>query len=407
MKKNGAVSAMLTPAAGDGWLKPDTSGKPQAFAALSDVATAIPPGAAVHLALPCHSLIIEGLRLPTTERAELAGMVRIQMEKSLPYPLDEVSSDFIVVETTGTDSAVVSLAASHASLDALCRPLREHRLLPQRITPYVLHVAAACPQHETVLAIYPEHGHIVMIIASGGHLCWAHVVVENDAATFATELPQALLAATMEGAPSEFARVLLAAEAAHLSPALRSILAVPIDPLPPVSASLEGEVNLVPKSWRSAAQAQVRARQWRRRLMIVAALYLVAFVSGAVYWFTLQRESQRLAAQLSSVQPALAAIQARQARSDVLAPAFDSHRTAVEVLFLLQRALPDQSTKITELDLQPSQWRVVGEAINAGHAIDYISRLKADPDLKDYEITAGPPTLLPNEHAQFNIFGKR
>ena len=408
MKKEGAVRATLNPAPGNGWVKTDASGKSQEFATLAETAATIAPGSTVHLALPCHSLVIEGLRLPTTEADELGGMVRIQLEKNLPYPPDEVSTDFVLVETTASESSVVSLAASHASLDTLCQPLRERRALPDRITPYVLHVAAACPRHETVLAIYPEHGNLAMIIATGGRLCWAHLVPEGDAASFAIELPQALLAASMEGAPSEFSRVLLAAELSSLGPTLQDTLAVPIDPLPPIPSSLEGKLNLVPKSWRHAAQSQVRARQTKRRLIIAAVLYVVALVAFVLYWFALQKEAQQLSARVAAAQPTLTAIQQRQARSNALAPAFDSSRTTVELLFLVQRALPDDSTKITEFDQQPGgAWRVVGEAASAAHAIDYVNRLKADPELKVYEITAGPPALLPNEHAQFNIFGKR
>jgi hypothetical protein len=63
--------------------------------------------------------------------------------------------------------------------------------------------------------------------------------------------------------------------------------------------------------------------------------------------------------------------------------------------------------RITEFDQQPGQWRVTGEAPNAGLAIDYVTRLKADPELAAYQINASPPQLLPNEHAQFSIFGTR
>jgi hypothetical protein len=407
MNKEGAVSAMLTPAPGDGWRKTDAAGASQEFRTLQEAAASMAPNAQIQIALPCHLLVIEGLRLPTIERDELPGMVRIQMEKNLPYPLEEVSTDFVTVETTATDSAVVSLAASHASLGSLCRPLRERSMLVERITPYVLHVASACPRHETVLAVYLEHSQFVMIIATGGRLCWAHIVPENDADGFAIALPQALLAATMDGAPAEFARVLIAPEAASIEPALRATLAVPVDRLDPIPPVLEGTLNLLPRSWRHAAEAQVRARQLKHRLAIAAVLYVAALVAAGAYGYKLHSESQRLTAELAAAQPKLTSIQTQQTRSNTLAPAFDSRRTTLETLFLVLRNLPDDSTKVTEFDQRPDEWRVVGEAVNAGHAIDYINKLKADPDLKIFEITAGPPTLLPNEHAQFNIFGKR
>ena len=40
------------------------------------------------------------------------------------------------------------MTAPHATLEKLCEPLRQRGLLPERITPYVLHVAAACPPYQ-------------------------------------------------------------------------------------------------------------------------------------------------------------------------------------------------------------------------------------------------------------------
>jgi hypothetical protein len=54
----------------------------------------------------------------------------------------------------------------------------------------------------------------------------------------------------------------------------------------------------------------------------------------------------------------------------------------------------------------PQQWRVVGEAPTASLAIEYLSRLKRDPDLGRSDISADPPRLLANERAQFQVIGK-
>lgn len=406
MKQNGAAIAMLTPAA-DGWTLHDATGCQQIFATLAEAAATLKPGLALHLALPCDALIIEGLRLPTPDRSELPSMVRLQLEKSLPYPLEEVSADFIVLETTPKESSVVSIVASHAALEKLCQPLRQRGVSPRWVTPYVLHVAAACPAAETVLAVYPEQKQIVLAICAAGKLSWAHIIASTSAAELSAELPQALLVAAMEGAPTDFRRVLLAPEARALTPVLRGALPQPIDPLPAISPMLDAPLNLVPPSWLLVAQQAVQARRMRRNLQLAGLFYFCVLAAGAVYWFLMNREAEALARQVAAAQPKLQFIQARQARSNILAPAADPARSTVELLYLIQRAIPDGATRITEFDQQMDQWRVVGEAPNAALAIDYMNRLKADPDLSAYQISAGPPQLLPNEHAQFNIFGKR
>ena len=78
----------------------------------------------------------------------------------------------------------------------------------------------------------------------------------------------------------------------------------------------------------------------------------------------------------------------------------------MELLYQASRNLPTDGIRITEFDLQATQWRIIGEAPTANLAIDYVSRLKAEKELKTFLIEAKPPQLLPNEHAQFTIYGK-
>jgi hypothetical protein len=49
---------------------------------------------------------------------------------------------------------------------------------------------------------------------------------------------------------------------------------------------------------------------------------------------------------------------------------------------------------------------VEGEAPTASLAIQYVDALRANPELKEFNISGGPPEILPNEHAHFRIFAK-
>jgi len=109
MKNAGADVVLLTPAA-DGWLVHD-GGSIRNVSTLAAAIPLLPAGRAVRLALPCQALIIEGLKLPATQRDELAGMIHLQLEKNLPYPLEEISSDFLVIESDAKQSTVISVAA--------------------------------------------------------------------------------------------------------------------------------------------------------------------------------------------------------------------------------------------------------------------------------------------------------
>ena len=144
MKKTGAAPALLTPDA-IAWRLLRAGVPPQKFATLAEAAAALPAGTHLHLALPCQAVLLERMTLPATDRAELAGMVQLQLEKSLPFPIEDVSADFLIVETGETESTLVSAAAQHGQLAALCAPLRERGRPPEKITPFAMHIAAANP----------------------------------------------------------------------------------------------------------------------------------------------------------------------------------------------------------------------------------------------------------------------
>ena len=119
MKKSGASAALLTPDA-HGWRVRLPGGQFQSGKTLGEVVAALPPSQAIHLALPCNATLIERMKFPSTDRDELAGMLQLQLEKTLPYPVEEVSSGFEVISQQENESTLVSVAANNAQLDRLC-----------------------------------------------------------------------------------------------------------------------------------------------------------------------------------------------------------------------------------------------------------------------------------------------
>jgi hypothetical protein len=228
----------------------------------------------------------------------------------------------------------------------------------------------------------------------------------TDAPAFAAEFPSLMLTAAMHGVPNAFARVLLSPELTACESFLQSEGHAPVGALPLVTPGVVCEMNLVSSDWQSAAGLHRRGKVWRKRAMAAAALYLVVVVLAGVDLFIQHRRATSLETEMNAQRPALALLQSRQARFASLAAAIDSRQYTIELLYLLQRCLPADSVRFTEFEQMPQQWRVVGEAPNAGLAIDYLSRLKHDPDLSANEISADPPRLLANERAQFQVVGK-
>ena len=405
MKKSGAALALLTPDA-DGWRLTRAGLSAQKIATLGEAAAALPEGTRLHLALPCQAVLLERMTLPATDRAELAGMVQLQLEKTLPFPIEGVSSDFVVVASGENESTLVSAAAQHSQIETLCRPLRDRDRLPEKITPFPMHIAAACPADETVLAVYPEQGQLVVAICENSRLAWTQVLPTTDAAALRSELPQLLLGAEMEGAPVVFSRVCLAEECAPLADVFREFFQVPVEPAAFGGALPEPAVNLVPPSWRDDEKRGARAAHWRQRLIAAGVVYVLAIIAAFAYLAWLKAQARKIDAQYAAAAPVEKYVLAQEARSKVLAQAIDPARYARELLYQINKNRPTDEIHITEFDLQPNQWRIVGEAPSANLAIDYISKLKEEKELGAFVIDAKPPQLLPNEHAQFTIFGK-
>src|SRR5262245_35835448 len=61
------------------------------------------------LGLPVSAVIAQRFRLPSVDPAEFPEMIRLQIEKLLPFPADEVTSDFELIEQSESESVVSAI----------------------------------------------------------------------------------------------------------------------------------------------------------------------------------------------------------------------------------------------------------------------------------------------------------
>jgi hypothetical protein len=405
MKKPGAEVALLTPSS-NGWRLEHARAVKEA-ASLGEAVALVPAAAPLHLALPCHAALLERFTLPSADRTELAGMAQLQLEKTLPYPLEEVTSDLEVVEQGTEESTVLSIAVHTPVLEQLCEPLRVREHLPTRITLFAQQAAAKAPTAGDTLLLWKEQEHLVMAIAEKGRLSWAQTLAATEERELEDELPAALLAAEMNGVPTQFARVMLAQDCAALGSVLRPLLECPVDlfsiaEVPPTETG-----NLLPPGWAAESNRQQRFERTKQRLLIAAVIYLLLVAIGFLYLAWTKRQLQVIDLQIGKTRPKIEKTRLQKNHRDALSPAIDPSRYAVEVIWQICHNRPSEQVHITQFICGPTQFQVDGEAPSAALAIDYMDKLKAEPTLSDYRIESGPPQILPNESAQFRIFGKR
>lgn len=407
MKKNGASHALVSPGA-TGWRIRLNGGTDSTVPTLDEALSVIPDDAHIELSLPCQSVLLERHKLPATDRAELADMLQLQLEKTLPFPVEEVSHGYELLGQEDNESTILSIAAHHTQLDQICAPLRDKGRLPERITLEAQRVAAACPVNETVLALWPEQEQLVAAIVTGGKLAWAQPMSSRDAETVLSELPGLLISAEIEGVPVNFAEILLSRQCADLEPALAGELDKPIRPLAD-DEKTEAGLDLLPASWQHEAHRRERGEKLKQNLLLAAVIYLVllagAFITLALY----KKKVQNIQNQAATEAPKYAVINQQKARWDTFAPAVENSRYAVEVMFQLwkdwKKFKDDNNLQFVGFTFKPSEWVLKGEG-TIDSQFQFSQAVKKNFDLADFYDIDAKYTPLKDNRVTFTVSGR-
>ena len=406
--RQGPRLVTITPAA-DGWrVGGVVDGQdPRSVRTVEEVAAEIPEGATIRLSLPVSAVLMERMHLPSTDREELGSMVILQLEKTLPYGGEELTSGFDNIHQEENECDLLAIAVSNEQLDELCQPLRLQRKLPDQVTVFAIQLAAKFPAEEVLAFIFREGDATILAVAQKGKLVAAHARPTTDPQEFLTELPRMLLAAELEGAPVNFSKVAVERELSDWMGGLREQFAGVPTLLVPMDAPLEpGPIDLVPAGWTQEQQKQARQAKLRDWLAVAGVIYLVFLLGAAGYIIWLQHQVGTIDAKVVAATPAVDSIASQKARWTALQPATDPTRYTVELLQQINKSIPSEDLKVTVFDETPAQFMVEGEAPTAAMAIQYMDALKSNSDLNSFHLDAGPPEILPNEHAHFRIFAK-
>jgi len=404
MKNHSTPAALLSPDA-HGWRVSVAGGGERNMPTLGEALAALPAHAQVELALPCQAVIIERHKLPSTDRAELADMLQLQLEKTLPYPLDDVSHGFEILAQNENESTVLTVAASRAQLDELCAPLREKGRIPGRITLQALRVAAACPETANVLALWPEQEQTVCAIITEGKLAWAQPIVGLAEDLVLADLPGLLLAAEQAGVSTDFTEIRVNEDAIALGQALAMQFGKPVVHLGELPAP-KSELDLLPPSWQAEVRRQERGANLKQNLLIGAVCYLVLVAAAFGYLAWLKRQVNVSQREHDAMKPRFSGIEKQMARWDSLAPVVEPKRYIVEVLHQLHKSWQgNDKLQFTSFTFSPKEWVMKGEATTDAR-FDLITRLKQNKELDGFDLTTPPEQPLKDDRITFVITGR-
>ena len=357
------------------------------------------------LGLPVSSVMAQRFRLPSVDPAEFPDMIRLQIEKSLPFPADEVTSDFELIEQSENESVVSAIAISNEQLAELASPLLDRGYIPRQVTVYAAQRASTYAPKGNALLIYPEGEMLVYAMTENGKLSLARSI-ERNGDQLETELPQLRLSAELQGIDASSPNVLLDETCYELRDAIQGILASPTEivgiELPPAPVKL----NLLPESWRRRRLQLVRQVEWRKRIAWIGGAYVGAIVLLFAYLGLVRFQVGRFDRRIAHDAPETEFVRATEARWQALAPAIDLHYYPVEILQHLFESLPSADVRITVYNQSARQISVDGEANTAALAYEFIDKIKKNPDLRTFQFDMAAPRILPNNHAQFRLEGK-
>ncbi|MEO8350662.1 MAG: hypothetical protein ABI680_02965 [Chthoniobacteraceae bacterium] len=405
MKKNKTSTpvAVLAPEA-QGWKLTLPTGETHVGQNLEEATAMLQPAQALHLELPCHAAVFERMTLPSIDRDELAGMVELQLEKTLPYPLEEVSRGFEIISQTENESTIVAVAANTEQLERLCEPLRKRACLPEKVTVQAQHVTAQCPDEGSFLCLWPEEGQLVVAVCEQGKLSFATSLPSTEAEPLLTELPAFLLNADMAGVPTDFAGLRLAPACGGLRDQLAEYFGKPVEVASFDGSIADSGINLVPGSWGIERRRVEQSANLKQRLQVVAAAYLLLVAGAFMYLAWQKRQVRQLEVQIARTQPLVESSAAQQTRWRILVPAVDPGRFLVELTHLFYESRPSSNVKFTLIRVDAKGWQLKGQApVDAVY--QFTSKLKAEPGLQPFTLNTPQPRIGENEEAEFEISG--
>jgi len=333
-------------------------------------------------------------------------MMRIQLEKALPFSLDEVTTDFEVVEQSESESVIAAAAVRNDQLSEIAAPLLERGLIPRQVTVYASQRASTYAPNGNALLIYREGESLVSAVAENGKVSLTRTLDGGDAEQLRVELPQFAVSVQIQGIMGPFPNVLLDESCYQLRDTVEDLVGqrpelVGIE-MPPAPVKL----NLVPASWKQRRAQLVRHNEWRKRLVWAGGLYGGLFALGVVYLIGLRAMIGYLNSAVGRDAAQTQFVRTAEANWKALAPAIDSRYYPVEILLHLFESLPSADVRITTYDQSARQISVEGEANSPALAYQFVEKIKKNGPLQVYNFTMGAPRILPNNHAQFRIEGR-
>jgi len=127
----------------------------------------------VTVALPSSQLLMRVLELPSTDPKEITGMVELQMDQISPFPADQLTLSYELLEETENHSRVLAVAAPRNSVDELGELFKSKNVYIRSLDAEILAWWSLLVAHSDV----PSEGRVILILEE--HTEFSMIVVDD------------------------------------------------------------------------------------------------------------------------------------------------------------------------------------------------------------------------------------
>ena len=364
----------------------------------------------VVLALPLSRLLVRVIRLPVEVREDLADAVALQMDKLSPFPGEELSVGFEILNETEKDLWVFAAAMPAAVFEGLGEALRVAKLQVVRTDAAVLgwfrSLCGPCQltrPGRRVLLMNPDDGWELLVLDHGVPVLVRGLGALTDDEALVRELILSLLNVELEAGSAPIVEALLVSKDApppELLRKLQDLVGVAVRHVVPPSedSGIEGvavrtgegaALDLTPQVWRDAA----RESRVRRRVLTGAgialgiwAVFMAVLFSGPVVYKQLtvraRNDSRAHAKEYKRVSDT-------RERVNLILAYTDRTYSSLEMLRLASACLPQGITLVGFNYRRDDGVKISGEADQPTLVYDFKNAVTEDPLFESVSL-AGP-----------------
>ncbi|MBU0676509.1 MAG: pilus assembly protein PilM [Verrucomicrobia bacterium] len=341
-------------------------GSPEMSAAVKATCRRIPN---VHLSLPSSQVLMRVVSLPSSDPAEIEGMVELQVDKFSPFPIDRMSVSFEILSREENSSRVLIAATQRENVESLGAVFQGAEILPRAIDLEVmgwweLMRAKGCIEESglQVILLLDESSTELVIAQDGLPVLFRSLLArgEEPDETFVTEVAEET-AYTLTTLESEVGGDVLhitcwswdavpenMLESLEVECGVKGV-ARSLDELPPLTEGLARRalrrqpavMDLAPQDWHATEKSRAAKKKLLAATFVFLVLWLGA-VGGLWVYLNLQATSyEKLHATSQSLGEPAQEVRRLRSKVQALEQFSDRSRSALECLLEVTVLLPE------------------------------------------------------------------